>query len=79
MVYGILLRLSSNDLVKFMKKNNRIDSYNIKNAFTFQVVLSSTQYIKKGLAYERLKDWLNEGLLLSTGMFMIFILVIVLY
>ncbi|KAF0768751.1 cytochrome P450 4C1-like, partial [Aphis craccivora] len=31
------------------------------------ILLSSTQYIKKGPEYEMLKPWLNEGLLLSSG------------
>nr|BAH72200.1 ACYPI003803 [Acyrthosiphon pisum] len=32
-----------------------------------KVLLSNTQYIKKGPEYEMLKPWLNEGLLLSSG------------
>ncbi|XP_025204847.1 cytochrome P450 4C1-like isoform X2 [Melanaphis sacchari] len=32
-----------------------------------KVLLSSTQNIKKGLEYDMLKPWLNEGLLLSSG------------
>ncbi|KAL5234004.1 hypothetical protein ACI65C_001414 [Semiaphis heraclei] len=33
-----------------------------------KVLLSSTQYINKGPEYEMLKPWLNDGLLLSSGL-----------
>ncbi|XP_025204857.1 cytochrome P450 4V2-like [Melanaphis sacchari] len=33
-----------------------------------KVLLSSTAYIKKGPEYEMLKPWLNDGLLLSSGL-----------
>ncbi|XP_039283176.1 cytochrome P450 4C1 [Nilaparvata lugens] len=32
-----------------------------------EVLLSSVQYIKKGIDYDAFLDWLNEGLLVSTG------------
>ncbi|XP_060840808.1 cytochrome P450 4C1-like [Rhopalosiphum padi] len=32
-----------------------------------KILLSTTQYIKKGPEYDMLKPWLNEGLLLSSG------------
>nr|QQL12336.1 cytochrome P450 CYP4CJ14 [Aphis craccivora] len=39
----------------------------LNNKDDLKILLSSTQYIKKGPEYEMLKPWLNEGLLLSSG------------
>ncbi|KAE9541693.1 hypothetical protein AGLY_003684 [Aphis glycines] len=39
----------------------------INNKDDLKILLSSTQYIKKGPEYDMLRPWLNDGLLLSSG------------
>ncbi|KAL5234003.1 hypothetical protein ACI65C_001413 [Semiaphis heraclei] len=74
-----LAKLQPKDIIPFitdlLKENGPVVHFNLagrsyvllNDPDDLKVLLSNTQYIKKGPEYDMLKPWLNEGLLLSSG------------
>lgn len=42
---------------------------NLVLRFVFQIILTSSKFIEKSETYRYLRPWLNDGLLLSSGIF----------